>query len=64
MTTDIDAAARFYATVVGWVPQDSGMPGRDYRLWRIGEVNVGGLMALPAEAAAGGMRPGWFGYVA
>ena len=64
MTTDVEAAARFYGAVVGWASADSGMPGVDYRLWSIGGAAVGGLMAVPADAASNGMRPTWLGYVA
>ena len=63
MTTDLDAATRFYGAVVGWSVQDSGQPGMDYRLLSAGGEHVGGLMAIPSDAAANGMRPGWFGYV-
>ena len=64
LTTDVEAAARFYGAVVGWASADSGMPGADYRLWSIGGAAIGGLMAVPAEAASRGMRPAWLGYVA
>lgn len=63
MTSDVAAAERFYATVVGWTPQASGQPGMDYRLWTIGGTQIGGLMAIPPEAAAGGMRPAWVAYI-
>ena len=63
MTMDVEAAARFYGSVVGWSVQDSGQAGMDYRLWSIGGESVGGLMAIPADAAAHGMRPAWLGYV-
>ncbi len=64
MTTDADAAARFYTAVVGWAAVDSGMTGHRYTLLQVAGQSVGGLMALPPEAAAGGARPGWVGYVA
>ena len=35
----------------------------DYRLWSTGGETVGGLMAIPADAAANGMLPVWLGYV-
>ncbi len=63
MTSDADAAAKFYGHVVGWTAEDAGAPGVDYRRWSIGGEGVGGLMTLPAEAARGGMRPAWLGYV-
>lgn len=64
MTTDHVAAAAFYTDVVGWAAADSGMPGFDYTILSAGAAPVAGLMALPAEAAANGARPGWLGYVA
>ena len=63
LTSDPDAAASFYGAVVGWTVQPSGMPGMDYRMLQMGQTMVGGLMAIPAEAAAGGMRPAWLAYV-
>lgn len=63
MTSDPDAAGRFYGAVVGWTVQESGQPGMDYRMWNAGGATVGGLMAIPAPAAANGMRPTWVGYL-
>lgn len=63
MTPDLDAAARFYADVVGWTAQDSGMPGLRYTLMMAGPHRVGGLMAIPQEVRDAGGRPGWMGYV-
>ena len=63
MTGDIEAATRFYGKVVGWTVQDSGQPGMDYRIWKMGDTPVSGLMAIPAKAAANGMQPTWLGYV-
>lgn len=61
MTTDADAAAKFYGHVVGWSASDSGQTDKEYRQWSIGGQTVGGLMTLPAEA--GGMSPMWAGYL-
>jgi len=63
MTTDTAAAGRFYADVVGWSVGDFGGGVSDYRIFSAGEAGVAGMMTLPAGAAEGGMRPGWFGYV-
>ncbi|MBC7799872.1 MAG: VOC family protein [Gemmatimonadaceae bacterium] len=60
MTTDMDAAARFYAGVVGWTVSDFDGDA-SYRMFSAGPAGVGGLMAVPP--GAGDMRPGWFGYV-
>ncbi len=62
MTSDVDAAAAFYARVVGWTPRDAGMP-EPYVLMQVGDAPVGGVMALPAELAAIGRKPTWSGYV-
>ena len=59
LTTDTAAAASFYPKVVPWRTQPSNMPG--YTIWMAGGVQVGGLMALPAEA--GGTPPHWLIYV-
>lgn len=60
LTSDPDAAQEFYAGVLGWEVEPSGMPDVDYRLLRIGGREVGGLMQMPA-----GMEPGptWLGYI-
>ena len=63
MTTDPEAAKAFYADVVGWgaAPWDGG--GQPYTMWMNGEAPVGGLMELPAEAAAAGAPPHWLAYI-
>lgn len=63
MTSDAQAAAAFYAKVVGWAPRDAGM-AEPYTLMQVGDAPVAGLMALPAEHAAMGRKPAWSGYVA
>lgn len=63
MTTDPEAAHAFYAQVAGWTtcPWEEG--DAPYVMWMNGETPVGGVMALPAEAAAGGAPPCWLAYV-
>ena len=63
LTSEPQAAADFYGTVVGWTANKSDMPGMDYRLLHIGDHDVGGLMAITPDMAAGGAMPGWLGYV-
>jgi uncharacterized protein len=62
MTTDVGAAEAFYTKVVGWKPQPFGgeMP---YTIMNAGERGVGGLMAIPEQAAKMGARPAWVGYI-
>ncbi len=63
MTTDPDAAVRFYRGVVGWdvMPWEQD---RSYRLWAMRGEPCGGLMRLPEEARQGGAPPNWMMYVA
>ena len=63
MTTDVDVATRFYGAVVGWTVKASSQPGMDYREWSIAGQAVGGLMTIPSDAGANGMRPMWVGYL-
>jgi uncharacterized protein len=59
LTTDIAASGAFYQKVLPWRTQPSSMPG--YTIWMAGQTQIGGLMALPAEA--GGAPPHWLLYV-
>jgi predicted enzyme related to lactoylglutathione lyase len=43
--SDVDRAQGFWSGVFGWEISPSGMPGMDYRLFRTGEDQGGGLMA-------------------
>jgi predicted enzyme related to lactoylglutathione lyase len=63
MTTDQDAAGRFYADVLEWsVDQGSDAP-KGYRMIAGPGGLVGGSMALPPGALAMGMKPNWVFYV-
>lgn len=62
-TTDPKAAAAFYGAVVGWEVQEFPMPdGGTYYVFRDGEANRGGLMAL-ADMQGTAMPPFWMGYI-
>jgi len=62
LSGDPDAAQRFYADVVGWTVEDSGMAGMDYRCFLAPDGDrIGGLTKRP-DGMSGG--PDWFGYVA
>jgi predicted enzyme related to lactoylglutathione lyase len=63
MTSDLDAAEKFYRDVIGWKTKDAGMPGQRYTLAHAGESRTAGLMAIPQEACDAGAQPGWIGYV-
>ncbi len=59
LTTDTAASAAFYQKVLPWRTQPSSMPG--YTIWMAGQTQIGGLMALPAEAP--GAPPHWLLYL-
>ena len=64
LTTDLPAAAAFYAKVVGWTVQDASTPQFAYRVFSSGEAPVAGLMELPLDGQKKGATPRWVGYVA
>lgn len=65
MTSDPKAGAAFYRHVVGWSAQEFPMAnGTSYTVFSQGSVMVGGLMAIPDDAHAMGVKPCWSGYIA
>ena len=62
MTTDTKSAGRFFTKVIGWKtqawPQDAS-----YTMFMAGGQSMGGLLPLPAEAAAMGVPPSWLTYI-
>lgn len=60
LTSDPDAAQRFYGDVVGWTAKSSGMPEMDYRLLSAADGEVAGLMKQPGDMGGG---PTWLGYI-
>lgn len=63
LTTDTEAAKRFYTEVVGWKAQAWGDGSIPYTVFLNGETPAAGLMKLPQEAAAMGAPPNWLAYV-
>lgn len=61
-TSDLTAAGQFYDKVLGWTVADSGMPGFEYHLARMGDAMVAGMMAMPKDVS--GMPPCWMIYFA
>ena len=62
-TTDMASAKAFYSDVLGWGTQDVLASGPSYTLFTAGGAAVSGLMELPKEATASGLRSSWLGYV-
>jgi predicted enzyme related to lactoylglutathione lyase len=63
MSSDVAGAKAFYTKVAGWKTEDMPMPGMTYTLLRAGDTQIGGMWALPKDAAAQGMRPSWVSYI-
>jgi predicted enzyme related to lactoylglutathione lyase len=61
MTSDPQAAATFYAALFGWKYDTLESDKGPYRVIKVDNAGVGGIMKVPAEA--GPMPPAWFGYV-
>ncbi len=61
MTTDMEAASRFYGQLFGWNYKDS-MGDMPYSIVEGGGREQGGIMPMPPEA--GQMPPNWGAYVA
>src|SRR5580658_9722317 len=64
MSNDLAGSEAFYTKVVGWALAPNTMNAQRYTLLQAGETMVGGLMAIPEDAAKMGARPAWMGYVA
>lgn len=61
MTSDPDAATKFYSKLFGWGTREMPMPNGTYTTFQVGETSIGGMMKIPADAA--GMPPMWGVYV-
>lgn len=64
LTTDADAAQRFYGDLVGWALQAGAQPGMDYRMITAADgEGIGGVLQLTDDMKKGGARPVWLGYL-
>jgi predicted enzyme related to lactoylglutathione lyase len=64
LTTDANAAQRFYSDVVGWSVHGGTTPGMDYRhLMAPDGEGIGGMLQLTEQMQAGGARPVWLSYI-
>lgn len=61
LTTDVAGAKAFYGELLGWTLQDTTNPGMEYTIITAGKTQIGGIMAVPAQAK--GMPPAWGAYV-
>lgn len=56
MTSDTEAAGKFYSNVVGWTTKDVGNADMPYTTFNVGESGVAGMLNLPQHT-------GWIGYI-
>lgn len=61
ITTDPAAAADFYGPLFGWQIETMDMPAGPYRVVKLGDQAIGGIMSMPLGAPA--MPPNWGCYV-
>jgi len=61
MTSDPEAAIRFYTALFGWESEKYPMEGMDYNVLKVDGEPVGGIMLTPPEAEE--MPPFWSVYV-
>jgi uncharacterized protein len=62
LTSDLEAAKRFYGEVAGW--KATKWPEGDYQLFNLGSEQVAGLMPLPEASRKAGVSAFWMGHVA
>ena len=63
MTRDPKKAQRFYCDLLGWKAEDSGMPGIEYTLFKSGDKDAGGMMAMPPDVPPE-IPSHWMAYIA
>ncbi|HUV29969.1 MAG TPA: VOC family protein [Acidobacteriota bacterium] len=63
MTRDVPAGGKFYSELFGWQAVDSGMPGMQYTMFKIGDKSAGGMMEMPSEIPKE-VPSHWMAYVA
>jgi uncharacterized protein len=62
MTEDTAAAGAFYSKVVGWHAQPSAVDP-SYTQFGVGSASTAGMMRVPDEARAAGVKPHWLPYI-
>lgn len=61
MTSDVPAARKFYSELLGWKIRDMEGSAMQYAVISAGDHDIGGVMAIPAQAK--GMPAAWGTYV-
>jgi uncharacterized protein len=63
MSNDLPGSEAFYKAVIGWDIAPNTMNAQTYSMLTVGGVPVGGLMPIPDDAKATGVKPAWIGYI-
>lgn len=63
MTSDVNAAVRFYKDIVGWGTQAFEGGAEPYLMWTAGGTPIGGVLPLTDELKKTGAPPHWIAYV-
>lgn len=63
VSRDLAGARKFYTELLGWEAIDSDMPGMKYTLFKTGEKEVAGLMAMPPDVPKE-VPAHWMAYIA
>ncbi len=61
ITADTAAARKFYAELVGWEANEMNMGETTYTVFKSGDKDVGGMMAISKEM--GDVPPHWMAYI-
>ena len=63
MSNDLPGSEAFYKAVIGWEIAPNTMNSQTYSILNAGRVQIGGLMLIPEDAKAAGVKPAWMGYI-
>ncbi len=61
MSNDLSGSEAFYRAVIGWDIAPNTMNAQTYSTLSAGGIPVGGLMPIPDDAKATGVKPAWMG---
>lgn len=61
MTTDVNAAKKFYTDLLDWTTEDMPMENMDYTVIKVEDDQVAGIMSMPPDS--GEMPPTWGIYI-
>ena len=64
MTSDVEAAQKFYTSLIGWGTEEWKGSDQPYTMWTNQGTPMGGVMTLSDDAKKAGAPPHWLGYIA